>query len=92
MSRGLGALRSEELMKLPHDPSDENDDIWQLMVQAACLREQMEEFEEEERHAELNERLCTLEGLLCWCDDLFCRSYELYARRSTSAEKETPES
>jgi len=81
-----------KLLEQYHDPSDENDDIWQLMIQIVYLREQMEEFEEEERHAELNERLCTLEGLLYWCDDLVWRSHELYTRRSESAEKKPPES
>ena len=39
------ALHSSELLKLPHDPSDPNEDIWQLSLQIRMLREQMGEFE-----------------------------------------------
>ena len=39
-------MRSSELMKLPHDPSDPNEDIWQLSLEIRTLREQMEEIEE----------------------------------------------
>jgi len=91
MHRELGALHSSELMKLPHDPSDENDDIWQFSLQVRCLREQMIEFEED-LHKTINEQLCTLDGLLSWCDSLLYQSCELYTKRSESAKKDTPES
>jgi len=91
MRKRLDALHSSELMKLPHDPSDKDDDIWQFIVQMACLREQMDDFEEDLRRA-INEQLCTLEGLMNWCDSLLCQSCELYAKRSENAKKDTLES
>lgn len=36
----VSALHSDELIKLPHDPSDLKDDIWQLSLQIRILREQ----------------------------------------------------
>lgn len=76
-----GALHSSELAKLPHDPNDRNEDIWQLTMAIRSLRDQMEEFEAECQRT-VNEQLCTLEGLLSWCDSLLYQSSELYCKRS----------
>ena len=76
-----GALHSSELAKLPHDPDDRNEDIWQLIIEVRSLREQLEEFEAECQR-KVNEQFCTLEGLLQWCDNLLYQSCETYNRRA----------
>lgn len=76
-----GALHSSELAKLPRDPDDRNEDIWQLTMTIRSLREQLEEFEAECQR-KVNEQLCTLEGLLKWCDSLLYQSCELYSKRA----------
>ena len=43
----VSALHSNELIKLPHDPSDLKDDIWQLSLQIRILREQVDDFKED---------------------------------------------
>ena len=86
-AKETGALRSGELMKLPHDPSDPNEDIWQLSLQIRTLREQLNEYETG-LHRAIDEQMCILEGLLNWCDSLLYQSCELYSRR---AENNPPE-
>lgn len=85
-----GALHSSELAKLPHDPGDQNEDIWQLTMAVRSLREQMEKFEAECQR-KVNEQLCTLEGLLRWCDCLLYQASELYCKRSKEG-KDIPRS
>ena len=80
-AKETGTLHSSELMKLPHDPSDPNEDIWQLSLQIRALREQMDEYEIG-LHKVINEQMCMLEGLLNWCDSLLYQSCELYSRRA----------
>lgn len=75
-----GALRSEELMKLSHDPSDPNEDIWQLSLQIRALWEQLDEYETG-LHRVIDEQMCILEGLLNWCDSLLYQSCALYCKR-----------
>jgi len=82
------ALHSSELAKLSHDPDDPNNDIWELMVLARSLQEQMEEFQEE-CQKKLNEQMCTLDGLMNWCDSLLYQAGELYSKRSQN--KDIPE-
>lgn len=79
--KNQGALHSGELAKLPRDPDDRNEDIWQLAMTIRSLREQLEEFEAECQR-KVNEQLCTLEGLLKWCDSLLYQSCELYSKRA----------
>lgn len=79
--KNQGALHSSELAKLPRDPDDRNEDIWQLTMTIRSLREQLEEFEAECQR-KVNEQLCTLEGLLKWCDCLLYQSSELYCKRA----------
>lgn len=72
----ISALHSSELMKLPYDSTDPNDDLWQLGLEIRSLREQLEEFE-----ADCRRQMAVLEGLLHWCDDLLYQTCELYCRR-----------
>ena len=82
-------MRSSELMKLPHDPSDPNEDIWQLSLEIRTLREQMEESEEG-FHRAISEQICILEGLLSWYDSLLYQSCDLYCKRERR-ENNSPE-
>lgn len=82
------ALHTSELAKLPHDPDDPNEDLWELTMQVRSLREQLDAFEAECQQR-INEQLCTLDGLLSWCDHLLYMSCELYSKRSK--EKDIPE-
>ena len=79
------ALHSSELMKLPRDPSDPNEDIWQLSLQIRMLREQMGEFEAG-LYRTIDEQMSVLEGLLCWCDSLLYESCALYVKKTDSPE------
>lgn len=83
-------LHSSELAKLPPDPDDPNEDIWELTMMVRSLREQMEDFEKE-CEGKLEQQMVTLEGLLYWCDSLLYQSCELYSRRA-QGEKNAPES
>lgn len=82
------ALHSSELMKLPHDPSDANDDLWQLMVQVRSLKDQLEKFQEECTR-KFSEQMCTLDGLMHWCDGLLYLASEDCNKRA--GEEKTPE-
>lgn len=85
----VSALHSNELIKLPHDPSDLKDDIWQLSLQIRILREQVDDFKEDYEKL-VNQQLCILEALLSWCDSLLYQSCELYCKHS-KIENDTPE-
>lgn len=87
--RERSALHSSELRKVPVDPSEPNDDIWQLMAQARSLRDQLEEFQEECQR-KFSEQMCTLDGLMHWCDSLLYLSGKIYNGQAKE-EKETPE-
>lgn len=82
------ALHSSELKKVPADPSEPGYDLWQLMVQARSLKDQMEEFQEECQQ-KFSEQMCTLDGLMHWCDSLLYLSGKIYSEQAR--EKGTPE-
>ena len=86
--RERSALHSSELRKVPVDPSEPNDDIWQLMAQARSLRDQLEEFQEECQR-KFSEQMCTLDGLIRWCDGLLYLSGKIYSEQTR--EKKTLE-
>lgn len=81
MMEEQSALHSEELVKRPREPKEQNEDIWQLTMAIRSLREQMEEFERECQR-KISEQMCTLEGLLRWCDYLLYQSCKLSSKRS----------
>lgn len=82
------ALHSSELKKVPADPSEPNDEVWQLMVQARSLKDQLEEFQEECQR-KFCEQMGTLDGLMHWCDSLLYLSGRIY--NGQAREEKTPE-